>query len=66
MLLSQQPLGERVVIGCITGLIISVAIGISSGIKNAKQKNRKDFDEVSKNETNADRVSDWDEIKKDE
>jgi len=45
-------LGERVAIGFLTGLFFTVIIAISNGIKKAKQKNHKDWDEVSKDETN--------------
>jgi len=52
ILLYQQSLGERVAIGFLTGLFFTVIIAISNGIKKAKQKNHKDWDEVSKDETN--------------
>lgn len=66
ILLQQQSLGERVFIGAMTGLFITLVIAISNGIKKAKEKNKKEWDEVSKNETNSNRTSDWDEIKKDD
>lgn len=62
----QQSLGERVAIGFLTGLFFTILIAISNGVRNAKQRNKKDFDEVSKKETNTSSTSDWDEIKKED
>lgn len=62
----QQSLGERVAIGFLTGLFFTILIAISNGVRNAKQRNKKDFDEVSKKETNMSSTSDWDEIKKED
>lgn len=62
----QQSVGERAFIGFMTGLFITLVIAISRGIKNAKEKNKKDWDEVSKSETNSNRTSDWGENKEDD
>ena len=59
----QQSLGERVAIGFLTGLFFTILIAISNGVRNAKQRNKKDFDEVSKNETNTNHTSDWNDDK---
>ena len=68
ILLNQQPLGEKVAIGFLTGLFFTVVIAVSNGIKKAKQKNHKDWDEVSKDETlnnSKSHKTEWEEIKKD-
>lgn len=62
----QQSLGERVAIGFLTGLFFTILFAVSNGVRNAKQRNKKDFDEVSKKETNTISTSDWDEIKKED
>lgn len=68
LLQHQQPLGERVAIGFLTGLFFTIVIALSNGLKKAKEKNKKDWDEVSKDETtksNGKPTTDWEEIKKD-
>ncbi len=47
-------------------MFFTILIAISNGVRNAKQRNKKDFDEVSKKETNTSNTSDWDEIKKED
>ncbi len=64
LLKNYQSAGEAFVVGALSGLFLYAVVAISRGIGNAKQRNKKDFDEVSKKETNTSSTSDWDEIKK--
>lgn len=66
LLKNYQSVGEAFVVGALSGLFLYGVIAISNGIRNAKQRNKKDFDEVSKKETNTSSISDWDEIKKED
>lgn len=50
-------------VGTLSGLFMFGVVAISRGVRNARQKNKKDFDEVSKNETNTNHTSDWDDDK---
>lgn len=66
LLKNYQSAGEAFVVGALSGLFLYAVVAISRGIINAKQRNKKDFDEVSKKETNMSSTSDWDEIKKED
>lgn len=65
LLQQQESLGERVFIGAITALIITAFIAIKNRIKDTKQKNKKDWDEVSKDESfgKSNHTSDWNDDK---
>ena len=63
LLKNYQSSGEAFVVGGLTALVISAAFAISGAIRNVKQKNKKDWDEVSKEETlktDKNSKSDWD------
>lgn len=63
LLKNYQSAGEAFVVGTLSGIFMFGVVAISRAIGNARQKNKKDFDEVSKNETKADHTSDWDNDK---
>lgn len=63
LLKNYQSVGEAFVVGTLSGVFLFSVVAISRGISNAKQKNKKDWHEVSKNETNANNTSDWDNDK---
>ena len=69
LLKNYQSVGEAFFIGLMQGLLLFGVVAIYRAIKNAKQKNHKDWNEVSKDETrNAfnGKKTDWEEIKKGE
>ena len=63
LLKNYQSAGEAFVVGTLSGIFMFGVVAISRGIRNARQKNTKDFDEVSRNETNANHTSYWDNDK---
>lgn len=63
LLKHYQSACEAFVVGTLSGLFMFGVVAISRGVRNARQKNKKDFDEVSKNETNTNHTSDWDDDK---
>ena len=63
LLKNYQSAGEAFVVGTLSGIFMFGVVAISRVISNARRKNKKDFDEVSKNETNANHASDWDNDK---
>lgn len=68
LLKNYQSVGEAFFIGLMQGLLLFGVVAIWRAIRNAKQRNKKDWDEVSKDETlNASKSqkTDWEEIKKD-
>ena len=68
LLKNYQNGWEAFFVGGMTALLFYAIFGISGAIRNAKKKNKKDWDEVSKDETvnsSSKRTTDWDEIKKD-
>lgn len=60
LLKNYQSPWEAFFVGGMTALLFYAIFGISGVIRNAKKKNKKDFDEVSKKETQDNNKSDWD------
>ena len=68
LLKNYQSVGEAFFIGLMQGLFLFGVVAIWRAIRNAKQQNKKDWDEVSKDETlnnSKSHKTDWEEIKKD-
>ena len=66
LLKNYHSADEAFFIGLMQGLFLVGVVVVYRAIKNSKQKHKKDFDEVSKKETNTNGTSDWDEIKKED
>ena len=68
LLKNYQSPWEAFFVGGMTALLFYAIFGISGAIRKSRQKNKKEWDEVSKDETtksSSKRVTDWEEIKKD-
>lgn len=67
LLKNYQSTGEAFFIGLMQGIVLFSAVAIWRGIRNARQRNRKEWDEISKDESThkAQGKTDWKEIKKD-
>lgn len=67
LLKNYQNGWEAFFVGGMQALLIMGIFAIARGIRNRKEKNKKDWDEVSKDETSnpPKRKTDWEEIKKD-
>ena len=63
LLKNYQSVDEAFVIGALSGLFLFGVVAIARGISEAQRRNKKDFDEVSKKETNTISTSDWEEMK---
>lgn len=66
LLKNYQSPWEAFFVGGMQALLFMGIFAIARGIRKAKEKNKKDWDEVSKKETNTSSISDWDEIKKED
>lgn len=68
LLKNYQNGWEAFFVGGMQALLFMGIFAIARGIRNAKEKNKKDWDEVSKDETtksSSEHTTDWEEIKKD-
>lgn len=62
LLKNYQSVGEAFFIGLMQGLFLFGVVAIWRAIRNAKQRNKKDWDEISKDETlntNKSQKTDW-------